>query len=101
MVEPDISVICDPNKLTDRGCSGAPDWIVEIVSPSTSSHDYIRKLNLYADAAVKEYWIIDPAKRSVYVYHLGEDRFETEAYRFKDRIKCSLYDDLWIDFKEL
>lgn len=101
VVEPDISVICDPNKLTDRGCSGAPDWIVEIVSPSTSSHDYIRKLNLYADAAVKEYWIIDPAKRSVYVYHLGEDRFETEAYTFKDRIRCSLYDDLWIDFKEL
>ena len=49
VVEPNISVICDLNKLTDRGCSGAPDWIVEIVSPSTSSHDYIRKMNLYAD----------------------------------------------------
>ena len=47
IVEPDISVICDRNKLTDRGCTGAPDWIIEIVSPSTSSHDYILKLNLH------------------------------------------------------
>ena len=60
VVEPDISVICAPNKLTDRGCTGAPDWIVEIASPSNSSHDYIRKLNLYADAGVREYWIHNP-----------------------------------------
>ena len=72
VVEPDISVICDPNKLTDRGCTGAPDWIVEIVSPSTSSHDYIRKLNLYAKAGVKEYWIIDPRTEKVFVYHLDQ-----------------------------
>ena len=62
IVEPDISVICDRNKLTDRGCTGAPDWIIEIVSPSNSSHDYILKLNLYADAGVREYWIVDPMK---------------------------------------
>lgn len=55
VAEPDISVICDPNKLTDRGCTGAPDWIVEIVSPSNSRHDYVRKLNLYMDAGVREY----------------------------------------------
>lgn len=55
IVEPDISVICEPGKLTDKGCSGAPDWIIEIISPTTSSHDYIRKLNLYADAGVREY----------------------------------------------
>ena len=70
VVEPDISVICDPNKLTDQGCAGAPDWIIEIVSPSTSSHDYVRKLNLYLDAGVKEYWIVDPHNRKVLVYHL-------------------------------
>lgn len=62
IAEPDISVICDQNKLTDRGCTGAPDWIIEIVSPSNASHDYIRKLNLYADAGVREYWIVDPAR---------------------------------------
>ncbi len=101
VVEPDISVICDPNKLTDQGCTGAPDWIIEIVSPSTSSHDYVRKLNLYMDAGVKEYWIVDPAKKSVYVYHLEETKFETTAYTFHDKIKVNLYDDLWISLQEL
>ncbi len=101
IVEPDISVICTPDKLTDRGCTGAPDWIIEIVSPSTASHDYIRKLNLYADAGVQEYWIVDPAKKSVYVYCLEETKFETSTFTFQDRIKANIYDDLWIDFKEL
>ena len=98
VVEPDISVICDPNKLTDRGCTGAPDWIVEIVSPSNSSHDYIRKLNLYADAGIREYWIVNPIKESIFVYHLEETKFEAAAYTFQDKIKFNIYDDLWIDF---
>lgn len=101
IVEPDISVICDPNKLTDKGCSGAPDWIIEIVSPSTSSHDYIRKLNLYANAGVKEYWIVDPTKKSIYVYHLEETKFAADAYTFQNRIKAHIYEDLWIDFKKI
>ena len=101
VVEPDISVICDPNKLTDRGCTGAPDWIVEIVSPSNSSHDYIRKLNLYADAGVREYWIVNPQKETIFVYHLEETKFEAAAYTFQDKIKVNIYDDLLIDFTEL
>ena len=101
VVEPDISVICDPNKLTDRGCTGAPDWIVEIVSPSTSSHDYIRKLNLYAKAGVKEYWIIDPRTEKVFVYHLDQADVNADSYTFQDKIKVNIYDDLWIDFTEL
>ena len=67
IVEPYISVICDTDKLTDRGCTGAPDWIIEIVSPYNRSHDYITKLNLYKDAGVKEYWIIDPTTSSILV----------------------------------
>ena len=101
IVEPDISVICDPKKLTDRGYTGAPDWIIEIVSPSTASHDYIRKLKLYADAGVKEYWIVDPDKKSVYVYHLEEDKFEVTTFTFQDKIKANIYEDLWIAFTEL
>ena len=101
VVEPDISVICDPNKLTDRGCTGAPDWIVEIVSPSTSSHDYIRKLNLYAKAGVKEYWIIDPRTEKVFVYHLDQADVNADSYTFQDKIKVNIYDDLWIGFAEL
>ena len=100
VVEPDISVICDPNKLTERGCTGAPDWIVEIVSPSTSSHDYIRKLNLYAKAGVKEYWIIDPRTEKVFVYHLDQADVNADSYTFQDKIKVNIYDDLWIDFAE-
>ena len=101
VVEPDISVICDPNKLTDRGCTGAQDWIVEIISPTTSSHDYIRKLNLYADAGVKEYWIVDPLSKKIFVYYLEQEDFKADAYTFQDKIKVNIYDDLWIDFAEL
>lgn len=101
IVEPDISVICDHSKLTDRGCTGAPDWIIEIVSPSTSSHDYIRKLNLYADAGVREYWIVDPSRKSAYVYHLAETHFGIASYTFEDKIKADIFEDLYIDLTEL
>lgn len=101
IVEPDISVICDHNKLTDKGCTGAPDWIIEIISPSNSSHDYIRKLNLYADSGVREYWIVNPMEQSVYVYYFEEDNFKTKAYTFQDKILVDVFDDLWIDFQEI
>lgn len=101
VVEPDISVICDPNKLTDQGCAGAPDWIIEIVSPSTSSHDYVRKLNLYMDAGVREYWIVDPVQRHIVVYYLEKTQFKMTTYTFQDKVKVNLYDDLWISLQEL
>ena len=101
IVEPDISVICDRDKLTDRGCTGAPDWIIEIVSPSNPAHDYVRKLNLYLDAGVREYWIVDPMQGSIHVYHLEEGQFKMASYTFQDKIKAGIYDDLHIDFKEL
>lgn len=101
IVEPDISIICDRDKLTDRGCTGAPDWIIEIVSPGSSGHDYIRKLNLYADAGVREYWIVDPRTEKITVYCLKTPDPEIDTYTFQDKIKVNIYDDLWIDFKEL
>ena len=75
IVEPDISVICDNSKLTEQGCTGAPDWIIEIVSPSNSSHDYIPKLKLYAVAGVREYWRVDPTKEKIFVYWLKNTEF--------------------------
>ena len=72
-VEPDISVICDRNKLDDRGCKGAPDWIIEIVSPSSRRMDYSIKNTLYSESGVREYWIVDPKKERVTVYHYEED----------------------------
>jgi len=101
VVEPDISVICDKDKLDDRGCNGAPDWIIEITSPSNSNHDYIKKLNLYADAGVREYWIVNPMKKTIFVYHLEETKFEATAYTFRDKVKVNIYDDFEIDFRQL
>lgn len=101
IVEPDISVICDRNKLTDRGCTGAPDWIIEITSPGNPGHDYVRKLNLYMEAGVKEYWIINPIKQTILVYFFEQTDFDVQQYTFQDKIKVNIYDDLWIDFKEL
>ena len=98
IVEPDISVICDEDKLTDRGCTGAPDWIIEIVSQGNPRQDYVLKLNLYNEAGVREYWIVDPAKSSVFVYFLEESNFKAEAYTFNDKIKVNIYEDLYIDF---
>ena len=68
VVEPDISVVCDRNKLDKHGCKGAPDLIVEILSPSSLRHDRLVKLNLYQRAGVREYWIVDPKNRSVMVF---------------------------------
>ena len=75
MLEPDISVVCDPNKLDDLGCKGAPDLIIEILSPSTARLDRVTKFHLYQRAGVREYWIVDPAGRTVQVYTLEDGRY--------------------------
>ena len=98
-VEPDISVICDPNKLTDKGCTGAPDWIIEIVSPSSRRMDYFAKLFKYRTAGVREYWIVDPIKNLILVYNF--DTSDSEQYTFADTIKPSIYEDFYIDFSKL
>ena len=90
--EPDISVICDKNKLTEKGCVGAPDWVVEIVSPSTARSDYVRKLNAYYDSGVKEYWIVDPERTQVSVYVFSEYGFAPTIYNFSDAIPVWIYD---------
>ncbi len=101
IVEPDISVICNTDKLTDIGCTGAPDWIIEIVSPGNSSHDYIRKLNLYADTGVREYWIVNPLEKTILVYYFDETSIAPKSYKFNDKVKVNIYSDLYIDFSTL
>ena len=98
IVEPDISVICDPDKITERGCLGAPDWIIEIVSPSNAKHDYITKLSLYSNANVKEYWIIDPLKERIVTYLFQEEDMDMRIYRWKDQVPMGIYNDLIVDF---
>ena len=100
ITEPDISVICDPGKLTDKGCTGAPDWIIEIVSPSNPGHDYMRKMNLYMHAGVREYWIVNPMKNTVTVYDF-EHETGTNQYVFDDTIPVCIYEDLSICISRL
>ena len=99
-VEPDISVICDPNKLTDRGCSGAPDLIFEIVSPASRKMDYGLKNTIYSQAGVREYWIVDPAKERTTVYHY-EDDAAPAIYTFSQEIPVGIYDGLTIRISDL
>lgn len=99
-VEPDISVICDRDRLDEKGCHGAPDWVIEIVSPSSKHMDYVGKLALYREAGVREYWIVDSLKGSVSVYDL-EGGKEPKLYSLTERVKVGIYDELVIDFSEL
>ena len=98
-VEPDISVICDPGKLTDKGCFGAPDWIIEVVSPGSRRMDYFTKLFKYRTAGVREYWIVDPEKNRILVYSFESE--DTGDYTFADSVKAGIYDDLLIDFSDI
>ena len=98
-VEPDISVICDKSKLTDKGCNGAPDWIIEIVSPASKRMDYYTKLFKYRTAGVREYWIIDAAKNQIFVYNF--EKGDTEQYTLQDSVKAEIYENLVIDFSKL
>ena len=98
-VEPDISVICDKNKLDDRGCNGAPDWIIEIVSPASKRMDYFTKLFKYRTAGVREYWIVDQEKNRILVYNFESE--DTGDYTFADSVKAGIYDDLLINFSNI
>ncbi|MDE5804382.1 MAG: Uma2 family endonuclease [Lachnospiraceae bacterium] len=89
-VEPDISIICDPNKLNDKGCVGAPDWIIEIVSPSSKQTDYYKKLFKYRTAGVREYWVADPDRKIVTVYNFEHDTME--EYPFGEEVPAGIYE---------
>ncbi|GKU27261.1 hypothetical protein CFOLD11_40880 [Clostridium folliculivorans] len=99
VVQPDITIICDESKLDERGAKGTPDFIIEIVSPSSTFLDYVKKLNLYGDYGVREYWIVNPVKRNILVYKITEsDNYGTpEIYNENDSIRVSIFDDLVID----
>lgn len=87
-IEPDISVICDQSKLDEKGCHGAPDWIIEIVSPGSKPMDYFTKLFKYRNADVREYWIVDPTKDLVMAY-----RFEKETMeQFGEDVPVGIYE---------
>ena len=89
-VEPDISVICDNDKITDKGCHGAPDWVIEIVSSGNRAMDYFTKLFKYQTAGVREYWIVDPMKEMVTVYRFEKETME--EYSFSEEVPVGIYE---------
>lgn len=102
VVEPDISVICDRNKLDDRGCRGAPDLVMEILSPSSRRHDRLIKLGLYQRAGVREYWIVDPENKAVQVLTLSSGLLlPQEDYGREEMAKVNVLDGCFIDLSKV
>ena len=99
-VEPDLSIICDKSKLTEKGCNGAPDWIIEIVSPSTQQVDYGIKLFKYRTAGVREYWIVNPKTNIINVLDF-ECEQASGQYRFDETIPVCIYDTLSVRISDL
>ncbi len=99
-VEPDISVICDVDKIDHKGCNGAPDFIIEIVSPSSQRMDYLTKLLKYRSAGVREYWIVNPVTKTVQVYSFEGNENSTQ-YSFDKEIPVTIYSDLKICISDL
>ena len=96
-VEPDISVICDLSKLDDKGCHGAPDWVIEVVSPSSKPRDYMTKLFKYRTAKVREYWIVDKKKKMVMAYDFEKDM--VEQYLFGEDMPVGIYEGFSINIE--
>ena len=101
-VIPDLTVICDQSKIQEKGCVGAPDLVVEILSKTTAVKDRTVKLTLYRTAGVKEYWIVDPYGETVEVYQFGENVFALpDIYGVEDVMKVGIFDDLQITLREI
>ncbi|MCI9149312.1 MAG: Uma2 family endonuclease [Lachnospiraceae bacterium] len=97
IVQPDLMIVCSRDKLDGKRCNGAPDFIIEIISPGNAADDYIRKLYYYKNAGVREYWIVDPRRKTVTVNYFEQD-LPSLQYSFDSTIKVHIFDDLLIDF---
>lgn len=102
LVEPDISVVCDRDKLDEVGCKGAPDLIIEILSPSSLRHDRLTKYNLYQRAGVREYWIVDPSARSIQSFVLESGHYTAKDLGTPgDVLKVHMLDGCFIDLSKV
>lgn len=100
VVQPDITVVCDKNKLDDKGCKGAPDLIVEILSPSTGKRDRWLKYKLYERAGVQEYWIVEPQNETVEVYRLHSEQYVLcGVYGKEDQVEVGIFEEMTIDLE--
>lgn len=98
MVEPDISVVCDRNKIDKHGCKGAPDLVIEVLSPSTRRHDKFTKFNLYQRAGVREYWIVDPDSKDIQTFLLEDGRYSVKGFGTeKDILKVNVLEGCFME----
>ena len=98
---PDIVVVCDPEKLDDRGCNGPPDLVIEIISPSTAKYDRVYKFRKYQNAGVREYWIVDPETKSVQVCVLDNGRYVVSVYEETEKIMAHVLKNCEIDLQSV
>jgi len=102
VVQPDLVVVCDRSKLNDRYCLGAPDWVVEILSPSTASLDHIQKRALYERAGVREYWLVHPVDRMVTIYRLEDGRYgRPDVFALTGRLPVGILPAIEIDWEQV
>jgi len=101
VVQPDISVVCDPDKTDGHGCKGAPDMVVEVTSPSTARYDKLVKFNLYRQARVREYWLVDPADQIVTVYTLENGLYRAAVYGADQSAAVGILDSCVIDLSSV
>jgi Uma2 family endonuclease len=103
VVQPDICVVCDLSKLDERGCCGAPDMIVEILSPATFKKDVTEKFALYEEHGVKEYWLVHPKDEAITVFLLQEDgKYDNgTVYEFEGKVPVHIFDNYLIDLNDI
>jgi len=101
VVQPDILVVCDDSKLDDRGCIGAPDMVMEILSQSTAIHDRVIKFKKYLQAGVREYWIVDPDSKTVSAHVLKDGEYVTRAYAATDTAPVHVLDGFTLDLADV
>lgn len=102
VVQPDLAVVCDPSKLDSRGCRGAPDWIVEVLSPHTAAKDQGPKRALYESRGVREYWLVHPTDRTVAIYRLEDGRYgKPDVYPTEDETTVAILPELAIRWQDV
>ena len=102
VVQPDICVVCDLNKIDKRGCLGSPDWVIEIVSPGSVKHDTITKKQLYESVGVQEYWVAMPGERAIWVHILQDyGTYNTNIYEDTGLVPVSIFEGFSIDLDDV
>lgn len=101
VVQPDLLVVCDSKKIDDKGCKGAPDLVIEILSPSTAGYDMMTKFTKYCDAGVKEIWFVSPDEHETKIFRQKDGEYFVSMHGPTDKITVGILPELTIDMKDI